>query len=115
MRILALIIAVTGCIITIAFTFFPIGNLTVFPAFITIVCGFILLKLNKQEALSTKLPKILIGIAFIGALISMSRSVLVKDEVVKDIQFEQRKEKSKKEAIKDLEELEELNELENLN
>ncbi len=114
MKILALIIAVLGCIITIAFTIFPIGNLTVFPAFITIICGFIVLKLYNQEGLSTKLPKVLIGIAFVGALISMSRSVLTTDEVVKDIQFEQRKEKSEKDAVKDLEDLEDLEDLDGL-
>jgi len=112
MKILALIIAVLGCIITIAFTIFPIGNLTVFPAFITIICGFILLKLYNQEGKSTNLPKILIGIAFIGALISMSRSVLTTDAIEDDIQFEQREQKSEKEAVKDLEDLEELEDLE---
>ncbi len=114
MKTLALIIAIIGCVITIAFTIFPIGNLTVFPAFITIICGFILLKLSEQDGTSTKLPKILIGIAFIGALISMSRSVLTTDAIEKDVQFEQREENSEQEAVKDLEDLEDLEDLDGL-
>lgn len=106
MKLIALIIAIIGGIITIVFTIFPIGNLTIFPAFITIICGFILLKLYSQEHLSTKLPKVLITIAFIGALISMSRSVLNTDEIEEDTNFELREKESKKEAVKELEELE---------
>ena len=106
MKLIALIVALIGVVITIAFTIFPIGNLTIFPAFITVICGFILLKLYSQEHLSTKLPKILITIAFIGALVSMSRAVLNTDEVEEDIKFELRENESKQEALKELEELE---------
>lgn len=112
MKLIALIVAIVGGLITIAFTIFPIGNLTIFPAFITIICGFILLKLYNQDHLSTKLPKILITIAFIGALVSMSRAVLNTDEIEDDVKFELREKESKKEAVKELEELEELEGLE---
>lgn len=106
MKLIALIVAIIGSIITIAFTVFPIGNLTIFPAFITVICGFILLKLYNQEQQSTKLPKVLITIAFIGALVSMSRAVLNTDEIEEDVKFELREKESEKEAVKELEGLE---------
>lgn len=106
MKLLALIIAIIGAIITIVFTIFPVGSLTVFPALITIICGFILYRLYKQENKSTNFPKLIMAIALISALISISRNVLTDDVIVNDIEMEQREEKSKNDAVKDLEELE---------
>ncbi|MFD0962587.1 hypothetical protein [Pseudofulvibacter geojedonensis] len=106
MRLLALIIAIIGLIITIAFTIFPVGSLTIFPAIITLVCGFILYRLNKHDERSTLFPKIIIGLALVSALISISKNVLIDDTIDNDIEMEQREKKSKQDAVKDLEELE---------
>ncbi len=106
MRILALIIAIIGAIITIIFTIFPVGNLTVFPALITIICGLILIRLHKSENRSNSIPKIIIGIALLGAIISSTKAMLTEDIIVNDKEFELKEQKSKTDAIKDLEELE---------
>ena len=106
MKLLTSIIAIIGLIITIAFTIFPIGNLTVFPAVITILCGFILLKIYKKENSNLLFPKLIIGVAVIGAVISICRAVLVSDTVADDQNFEMRQEKSNEDAVKDLEGLE---------
>jgi len=106
MKLLTSIIAVLGIIITIAFTIFPIGNLTIFPALITVLCGIILLKLYKKEGSSTMFPKVIIGLAIIGALISSGRALLTTDKIEEDLKFEQRQEKSNQEAVDELEGLE---------
>ncbi len=106
MKLLTSIIAIIGIIITIAFTIFPIGNLTIFPALITVLCGIILLKIYKKEDSNPLFPKIIIGIAVIGAVISICRTVLVSDAIAEDQKFEQRQEKSNEDAVQELEDLE---------
>jgi len=106
MKLLTSIIAILGIIITIAFTIFPIGNLTMFPAIITVLCGVILYKIYKKEGGNTTFPKLIIGLAVLGALISSGRALLTSDKIAEDIKFEHRQEKSNQEAIDDLEELE---------
>lgn len=106
MRLLALIIAVIGVIITVAFTISPIGSLTLFPALITLICGFILFRLNKLENKSTSLAKIVMGIALTCSVIAISKDLLTEDVIVQDTELKQREKESKNDAIKDLEELE---------
>jgi hypothetical protein len=106
MKLLTSIIAIIGVIITIAFTIFPIGNLTIYPALITILCGIILLKIYKKDNTSPLFPKVIIGIAIIGAVTSICRAVLVTDTIAEDQKFEQRQEKSNEDAVKELENLE---------
>lgn len=106
MKLLTTIIAIIGLIITIAFTIFPIGSLTIFPAVVTIICGVILLKLYAKENNNSMLPKLIIGLAVIGAIISLGRSLLTTDVVAEDKTFEQRQEQSNQDAIEELEELE---------
>lgn len=106
MRLLALIIAVLGLIVTVAFTIFPIGNLTIFPAITTIICGVILLKLYKSDGKISSLPKVIIAIAFIAIVISSVRTALTDDVIAVDTEFEQKEEQSKEDAVKELEGLE---------
>lgn len=106
MKLLTSIIAIIGMLITIAFTVFPVGNLTIFPALITILCGNVLLNIYKKEGNNTLFPKIVIGIAAVGAIISICRSVLITDTIATDESFEIRQEKSNEDAVKELEELE---------
>lgn len=106
MKLLTFIIAIIGCIITIAFTIFPIGNLTIFPALITILCGIILFKIYKKTGGNTLFSKLIIGIAVTGAVISICRAVFVTDTIAVDESFEQRQEKSNDDAVKELEGLE---------
>jgi len=106
MKLLTSIIAILGIIITIAFTIFPIGNLTIFPAIITILCGIILYKISDKEGSNTMFPKFIIGVAILGALISSGRALLTTDKIEEDLKFEQRQEKSNQEAVDELEGLE---------
>lgn len=106
MKLLTSIIAIIGIIITIAFTIFPIGNLTIFPAIITVLCSVILYKIYNKDGNSTLFPKIIIGLALIGAIISIGRSALTSDKIAEDQNFEQRQEKSNQDAVEDLEGLE---------
>ena len=106
MKLLTSIIAVLGILITIALTIMPIGMLTAIPALITIICGIILLKLYQKEGSNTMFPKIIIGLAIVGALVSIGRATLTSDKVATDVQFEERQEKSNQEAVDDLEGLE---------
>ena len=106
MKLLTAIIAVLGIIITITFTIFPIGNLTLFPAIITILCGVILYKIYDKEGHNTLFPKFIIGIAILGALISSGRALLTADKIEEDLIFEQRQEKSNQESVDELEGLE---------
>ncbi len=69
MRLLALLIAIIGLIITVVFTIFPVGSLTIFPAIITLICGFILYRLNKHVDKSTMLPKVIIGLALVSTVL----------------------------------------------
>jgi hypothetical protein len=105
MKLLTSIIAIIGIIITIVFTIFPIGYLTIFPAIITVLCGVILYKIYKGENGNTLFPKLIIGLALVGALISISRSLFTSDTIADDQKFEQRQEKSSQEAVNDLEDL----------
>lgn len=106
MKLLTSIIAIIGLIITIAFTIFPIGNLTLFPAIITVICGIILFKIHKRDHINLLFPKVIIGLAVIGAVISICKAVLISDTIAEDQHFEQRQEQSNEDAVKDLEELE---------
>lgn len=106
MKLLTTIIAIIGLLITLIFTVFPIGNLTFFPAIITILCGVILFKIYNNESINTIFPKIIIGIAILGAVISLSRELLTSDKVAADQNFELRQEKSNQDAVEDLEGLE---------
>ena len=106
MKLLTSIIAIIGILITIALTIMPIGMLTAIPALITVLCGIILLKLYKKEGSNTMFPKVIIGLAIIGALVSSSRALLTSDKIAEDQKFEQRQKDSNKDAVEDLEGLE---------
>ena len=106
MKLLTSIIAVLGIIITIALTITPVGNLTIFPAIITILCGVILYKIYKKDGNNTVFPKFIIGIAILGVLISSGKALLTTDKVADDQKFKQRQEKSNQENVEDLEGLE---------
>ena len=70
------------------------------------MCGVILLKLYKKEGSNTIFPKVIIGLAVVGALVSIGRAVLTSDKIAEDTKFEQRQEKSNQEAVEELEGLE---------
>lgn len=91
-------------VLGIVFTALPMDTLAFLPVGLTLVFG--LLTLVKSEENQKKIPK---GVLLIGALCSavvLGKTLLIKDEVATDTQFEQQKIETKKEAQKELEELE---------
>jgi hypothetical protein len=67
---------------------------------------FGLLTLKKSEESQKKLPKVLLVIGALCSVVVLGKTLLIKDEVATDTQFEQQKIETKQEAQKELEELE---------
>ncbi|MEI6554930.1 MAG: hypothetical protein WCL70_05045 [Paludibacter sp.] len=101
MRKFFLIIAIIFTILGIAFTILPLGTLAVLPIAIAIISS--LLAFYKSDNKLKKIPRIIVIISLTTFLAVIGKTVLFKDKVVSDKQFELKKEESKKEDIKDLE------------
>jgi len=104
MRKLFLILAVIFGILGITFTVLPLDTLAFLPIGLALIFG--LLTLKQSEASQKKFPKILLVIAALCSAVVLGKTLLIKDEVATDTQFEQQKIETKKEAQKELEELE---------
>lgn len=79
-------------------------TLAFLPIGLALVFGLLLLK--KSEIGKKKFPNILLLVCVLCSVFVLGKTLFVKDEVQKDVQFEQQKIESKKEDIKDLEGLE---------
>ncbi|MGX7667567.1 hypothetical protein [Flavobacterium pedocola] len=101
-----LILSVFFTVLSIVFTVLPLGTLAILPIIIALVLSF--LSLKKQEDSKTKktFPKLLLFTAVICLVVVIGKELFVKEEVAKDVQFEQTIQKSKEEDKKELEELE---------
>jgi succinate-acetate transporter protein len=104
MRKLFLILAWVFTVLAIVFSVMPMDTLAFLPVSLALV--FSLLLLRKSEDGQKKLPKALLFIGVLCSTYVMGKTLLIKDEVAKDTQFEQQKIENKKESKKDLEELE---------
>ena len=104
MRKLFLILAVIFGILGITFTVLPLDTLAFLPIGLALIFG--LLTLKQSEASQKKFPKILLVIAALCSAVVLGKTLLIKDEVATDTQFEQQKIETKQEARKELEELE---------
>jgi predicted histidine transporter YuiF (NhaC family) len=82
----------------------PFDTLAFLPIGLAIIFGLLLLK--KSETQQKKLPKILLSITVLCSVFVLGKTLLIKDEVAKDTQFEKEKIETKKEAKKELEEIE---------
>ena len=100
--VLASIFAVLGIILTV----FPTEQLALIPIGLALTLAF--LALRKSEGNQSKFPKLILVVAALTLLTVVGKEVFIKDEIVVDKQFDQKKVESKKEAQKDLEELEDL-------
>jgi hypothetical protein len=104
MRKLFLILASAFGALGIAFTILPMDTLAFLPIGLALIFG--LLTLKKSEEIQKKFPKIILTIAALCSLVVLGKTLLIKDEVATDTQFEQQKIETKQEARKELEELE---------
>ncbi len=89
---------------SVIFSILPLDTLALLPIGIALVLIFLTFK--KSDTNQRKLTKWLFAIAYICAIFVLGKTYLIKDEVEKDQQFEQKKINENKEAIKDLEGLE---------
>ncbi|MFN3753066.1 hypothetical protein [Flavobacterium sp.] len=104
MRKLFIILACVFGVIGIAFTILPMDTLAFLPIGLALIFG--LLTLKKSEESQKKFPKIILTIAAFCSIVVLGKTLLIKDEVATDTQFEQQKTATKQEAQKELEELE---------
>jgi flagellar biosynthesis protein FlhB len=104
MRKLFLILSVVFGVLGITFTILPLDTLGFLPIGLALVFG--LLTLKQSEDSQKKFPKIILTIAALCSAVVLGKTLLVKDEVATDTQFEQQKIETKQEAKKELEELE---------
>jgi len=107
------VLGLIGAILGLVFSFLPVSNLAIFPAIIGLLLSLIAYMRLKKDGQSFSFAKIVVILSLLAILISVGKQIFVKNKVVEDIEFNQKTEKSKQDAVKDLEELdEELDELE---
>jgi len=104
MKKLFLISACIFTVLAITLSVLPFDTLAFLPIGLAIVFGLLLLK--KSEGQQKKLPKILLSICVLCSVFVLGKTLLIKDEVAKDTQFEKEKIETKQEAKKELEEIE---------
>jgi len=104
MKKLFLISACIFTVLAITLSVLPFDTLAFLPIGLAIVFGLLLLK--KSEGQQKKLPKILLSISVLCSVFVLGKTLLIKDEVAKDTQFEKEKIETKQEAKKELEEIE---------
>lgn len=104
MRKLFLITASVFTVLSIVFSFLPLGTIALLPIAIALLFGF--LAFRKSDENQKKLVKIILLFSTFALVAVIAKELLVKDEVEKDVQFEKEKVESKKEDKKDLENLE---------
>lgn len=111
MKKIILIIATVIAILALILAFTPTDTIPLLPAIISLILGFLALKMHQKAQASTQFPKIVIAISFLAATIVCGKSLFIEDTVAVDEAFEEKKEETK-EDIKELNDLQELNDLE---
>ncbi len=104
MRKLFLALAIVFTVLAIVFSALPLDTIAFLPIGLAMI--FCLLLLKKSEANRKKLPNILLLLCVLCSVFVLGKTLLIKDEVVKDATFEKEKIENKKEATKELEDLE---------
>lgn len=104
MRKLFLALAILFTVLAIVFSVLPLDTIAFLPIGLALI--FCLLLLKKSDDNQKKLPKVLLFICVLSSVFVLGKTLLIKDEVVQDTQFEQQKIENKQEAKKELEELE---------
>jgi EamA domain-containing membrane protein RarD len=104
MRKLFVVLAIVFAILGILFAVLPLGTLAFLPIGLALLFAFI--AFVNSDVTQKNLPKWILIVSGLTLIAVIGKVALVKDEVAKDVQFEQKKEESKKEDLKDLEGLE---------
>ncbi|MGV3695780.1 hypothetical protein [Flavobacterium sp.] len=104
MRKLLLVLGIVFTVLAIVFSILPMDTIAFLPIGLALV--FCLLLLKKSEGNQKKIPTILLFVCVLSSAFVLGKTILVKDEVVEDRQFEQQKMETKQEAKQELEDLE---------
>jgi hypothetical protein len=104
MRKLFLILACIFTVLALVFSIMPLDTLAFLPIGMALI--FSLLVLKKSNDQQKKIPKILLFLSVLCSTFVVGKTILIKDEVAKDAQFEEQKLETKTEAKKELEEIE---------
>ena len=104
MRQLFLVITSIFTVLSVVFSFLPLGTLALVPIGIALLFGFLALK--KSDLKQAKWVKVLLVVALLSLVFVVGKEIFMKDEVEVDQQFDTKKAESKKEAQKELDELE---------
>lgn len=104
MRKLSFILACVFGALAIAFTILPMDTLAFLPIGLALIFG--LLTLKKSEENEKKFPKIIVLMVAFCSVVVLVKTLVIKDEIAPDAQFEQQKIETKQEARKELEEIE---------
>ena len=104
MRKIFLVLGILFTVLAIVFSVLPLDTIAFLP--IGLGIAFCLLLLRKSEANQKTLPNILLLLCVLSSVFVLGKTLLIKDEVVKDVKFEKEKIETKKEAKKELEALE---------
>lgn len=104
MRKLFLVLAIIFTILAIVFSIMPMDTIAFLPIGLALI--FSMLLLRKSNLNQKTLPKILLYACVLSSVFVLGKTLLVKDEVEKDAQFEQQKIETKQEAKQELEDLE---------
>ena len=104
MRQLFLVITSIFTVLSVVFSFLPLGTLALIPIGIALLFGFLALK--KSDLKQAKWVKALLVVALLSLVFVVGKEIFMKDEVEVDQQFDTKKAESKKEAQKELDELE---------
>ena len=102
------VLGIIGAILGLLFSFLPISELAIFPAAIGLIFGFIAYTSSKKKGLNFSFPRIVVLISLVAIIVSVSKRLLVDNEVKQDIEFIEKEKQSEEEAVKDLEELDDL-------
>jgi len=104
MRKLFLILGSVFTVLAIVFSVMPLDTLAFLPIGLALLFGLLLLK--KSDENQKKLPNILLFVSVLCSVFVLGKTLIIKDEVVKDKQFEQQKVETQQEAKQELEDLE---------
>jgi hypothetical protein len=99
-----LVLGIIFTALAIAFSVLPMDTIAFLPIGLALV--FCLLLLKKSNETQKMLPKVLLLLCVLSSVFVLGKTLLVKDEVEKDAEFEKAKVETKQEAKQELEDLE---------
>lgn len=104
MRKLFLFLASFFTALAIVFSLMPMDTIAFLPIGLALVFSLLFLKKSNED--QKRFPNILLLLGVLSSVFVLGKTLLIKDEVEKDTQFEQQKIETKQEAQQELEALE---------